>query len=399
MASFVAEFVLVHVGNDNNAHGTNHQQRTHDTLFMDVTLETPLTDCANFISKQLKAPDSAFRRATFLLGDFGPETLQADRNASSFITENGGKTVGLGKYLCHDKPIMVRFDAFTKTDKISLYVKTLTGKTITLPLFPLYTRIDDVKLAIQSLEGLPPDQQRLIWAGKQLEDALTLEQYRIEKGCTLHLILRLRGGATNLLVDVTQSDALRSQAWNKNAPDWRVAAPGLCIEGKCRSPSCRAYRKMVICNVGFRNVDLADLVNVTATCPLCDQKIRPIKPGFNNCFWKVSAVKASSPNSIYQTPWNRAEDKYSTYDEAVAGTCEFSRLQVFVRPLVLRDSEVALASPQRCPVCFSDVEERKGGRIPESSCEHVFHHHCWLRWKNKVISLGQSPKCPMCYRE
>ncbi|KAL7574713.1 hypothetical protein ACA910_017283 [Epithemia clementina (nom. ined.)] len=164
-------------------------------------------------------------------------------------------------------------------------------------------------------------------------------------------------------------------------------------------PFLSCVPKNGICNVGFRNVDLADLVNVTATCPLCDQKIRPIKPGFNNCFWKVSAVKASSPNSIYQTPWNRAEDKYSTYDEAVAGTCEFSRLQVFVRPLVLRDAEVALASPQRCPVCFSDVEETKGGRIPESSCEHVFHHHCWLRWKNKVISLGQSPKCPMCYRE
>ncbi|KAL7577131.1 hypothetical protein ACA910_019734 [Epithemia clementina (nom. ined.)] len=116
------------------------------------------------------------------------------------------------------------------------------------------------------------------------------------------VLLQLRVGGE--MVDMTQSDALCSEAWNKNAPDWRVAAPGLCIERECRSRTCRPYREKVICNVGFRNVDLANLVDVPASCPLCDHKIRAIKPDFNNCFWKVSAVKASSPDSIFQTPWN-----------------------------------------------------------------------------------------------
>lgn len=291
-----------------------------------------------------------------------------------------------------------------------VFIKTLTGKTATVDCTSTDT-VNYVKTKIEDKEGIPTEAQRLMYAGKQLRDHLTLSFYNVENESTLYLSVRIIGGfsghipASRTFADVSDESLITAIAFSNTAPEWRRCSEGLNIEGRCENPECRAFRQMIIDRKKFTIFNLIRDDNIR--CPICRWRVKPVTCGLYDFAWRFEGVKINDGLSI-SSQWQDARGYvYHRFDaDETNGSVGWASLLMVVKPpnelvlarLLLSTEPIAISKGDICTICWSPFGSPVKKSTITTHCGHNFHRVCsdkWAKWCKHTMS---QPSCPICRR-
>ena len=247
--------------------------------------------------------------------------------------------------------------------------------------------LEQLKRRVHEQQSIVPDQQRYFYEGNELHDSMMLCECGIQEGSNLQLSLRPYGGCSGgPFVDVSNTAGISNLRWSQSAPNWRVAAPGLCIEGFCNNKQCAAHSKQVIINMYYGKYDLkAD--EEKCKCPICKHKVQSVTCAFNKCLYCYSGLKRTADGGLKRLvsqEWLNAGELYQYFDPNKSRSVDWKALKLHTRP---RPYDGKPLQPL-CPICRGGLETKFKTLV----CGHKYHEKCYESMCNDFTT-----ECLLCH--
>lgn len=271
--------------------------------------------------------------------------------------------------------------------KMQVFVKTLSGRTITLVITPGDT-VEKLKAIIEDVEGIPAGEIRLLFQGKQLEDSRTLMDYFVLPTSTFHVAIRLRGGGCVDLGGglVTQNVEAVQVSGRSIAPTiihWKGYSVGMNLYSICTNKGCVSRKDgkghAVVFNAKYGQILLTP-ERMKFQCPACEVAMCAIfqfvvSSGRALFRFKKSGVGEEVKTVVLESLGST--DEYKTFDEK-GGNAKYD----FIEITTVNVNQ----SFYHCISC--DVKIRLKSDEVMLACGHAYHSKCALK--------GKETKCPVC---